>query len=80
MPCSRVTFTLTLRLLLRLFNKVFYKWGGSNKTLRVQKKFKTLLCAAVGAASLQYGSDAYTMCRRSGTMLKNDKGVPKLSA
>jgi len=36
--------------------------------------------AAVGGTSQQHVSDAHTVCGRSGTMLKNDKAVPKLSA
>ena len=58
----------------------YYIRVGQVKILEVQNKIETLMCAAVGATSQQHGSDAHTVCGRSGTMLKNDKAVPKLSA
>ena len=48
------------------------------KTLRVCKN-ETLPCAAVGTASHQHGLEACTVYGRSGTVLSNDKAVPKLS-
>jgi len=49
-----------------------------------QKSYKcninTILCAAVGTASDQHKLKACTVYGRPGSILKNDKAVPDLSA
>jgi len=47
----------------------------SNKALTVQQNNKTLLCTAVGSGSCQSVLEAFTVCSRSGNILKHDKAV-----
>jgi hypothetical protein len=45
------------------------------KALTVQQNNKTLLCAAVGSGCYQSVLEAFTVCGRSGNILKRDKAV-----
>ena len=45
------------------------------KAQTVQQNNKTLLCLAVGSGSYQSVLEAFTVCVRSGSILKRDKAV-----